>query len=51
MQMIKGLEHLSYEEKLRKLGLEKAQGDFISVCKYMKGRCKEGRAKALCSGA
>lgn len=43
--MIKGLEHLSYEEKLRKLGLKKAQGDLINVCQYIKGRCKEGRAR------
>lgn len=40
MNMMKGLEHLSSEEKLRKLrlfSLEKAQGDFINAYKHMKG--------------
>ena len=43
-----GLEHLSYEEKLRKLrlfSLEKAQGDRISVHNCLKGGCKEDRAR------
>lgn len=38
-----GLEHLSYEEKLRKLrlfSLEKAQGDLTNIYKYLKGECK-----------
>ncbi|GAB0186483.1 mitochondrial enolase superfamily member 1 [Grus japonensis] len=38
-KMMKGLEHLSYEERLRKLGTvehgkEKARGDLINVYKY-----------------
>jgi len=37
--MIKGLEHLSYEERLRELGL-KAQGDLTKVYQYLKGGCK-----------
>jgi len=36
-KMMKGLEHLSYEERLRELGLfslENTEGDFTNVCKY-----------------
>lgn len=37
-KVIKGLENLSYEERLRELGLlslEKAQGNLFSVYKYL----------------
>ncbi|PKU49299.1 hypothetical protein llap_338 [Limosa lapponica baueri] len=47
-KMMKGLEHLSYEERLRHLHLfreEKTRGDLINVYKYLKGGCKEERAR------
>ena len=42
-KIIRGLEHLSYEERLRELGLEKRRlwGDFTVVFQYMKGAYKQ----------
>ncbi|GAB0181415.1 hypothetical protein GRJ2_000606800 [Grus japonensis] len=50
MKMMKGLEHLTYEERLRELGLfslEKAQEDLINVCKYLKRGGKKDRTRSF----
>ncbi|PKU28255.1 hypothetical protein llap_21439 [Limosa lapponica baueri] len=57
MKMIRGLEHLSYEDRLRELGLfslekRRLQGELIAAFQYLKGtytKAGEGLFTRACS--
>lgn len=42
--MVGGLQHITFKEKLREPGEEKAEGDLLAAFMFLMGECRDDRA-------